>query len=284
MKDPKIAGLPKTSLKHRAYDAPDNDEWGIVMKKQIIFLNGIVVLGLLISAPVIAQTATNVVCDGCVHSSDIATNGVRRADIQNFAVNTPKLNNFAVTTAKLGPGAVTTGKIADGAVSVDKVSAELAAAIGTFCPPGEAVVGMDENGQFVCEIPPDVACVFANGLQWCYNASECGQACNDVCAARGMTPVADQTAWFEAQNTLAECQAIADKLGIGGTTPQLDTFAYACLEDEGGNHSIGTGTSNVLRAPLFCSTDPSCPDSHLTQMDQLGNACGPTESSAGQPV
>ena len=247
------------------------------MKRIVKNLLGLCVL-LLSTAPALAQTATNVKCDGCVNTGDIATNGVRRSNIQNFSINTPKLNNFAVTTEKIKTGAVTESKIADGAVSVNKVSAELAAAIGTFCPSGEAVVGMDENGQFVCEIPPDVGCVFANGLQWCYNASECGQACNEVCAAKGMTPVADKTAWFEAQNTMAECQTIADALGIGEVTPTLDTYTFGCLQDEGGNHSIGNGTPNVLRAPLFCSTDPSCPSSHLTEMDQLGIACGPTNS------
>ena len=103
------------------------------MKNLILGLAG---LGLLSTA--LAQTATDVNCDGCVQSGDIATNGVRRADIQNFSINTPKLNNFAVTTAKIKPGAVaadkiaaeavTTEKIRNGAVTVDKVSSELSLA------------------------------------------------------------------------------------------------------------------------------------------------------------
>ena len=58
------------------------------------------VLGLLSASPALGQAATDVKCDGCVQTGDIATNGVRRSDIQNFSINTPKLNNFAVTTAK----------------------------------------------------------------------------------------------------------------------------------------------------------------------------------------
>ena len=80
-------------------------------------------LGLLGSNVVWAQAATDVNCDGCVQSSDIATNGVRRSNIQNFSINTPKLNNFAVTSEKIKTGAVTESKIADGAVTPDKMNA-----------------------------------------------------------------------------------------------------------------------------------------------------------------
>ena len=59
-----------------------------------------------------AQTATNVVCGGCVHSSDIA----------NFAVSSGKLSKDSVTNPKIATGAVTTGKIANGAVSGPKIA------------------------------------------------------------------------------------------------------------------------------------------------------------------
>ena len=52
------------------------------MKKITIVLNGLVIAGLAASIPAFAQVATDVQCDGCVQSGDIATNGVRRADIQ----------------------------------------------------------------------------------------------------------------------------------------------------------------------------------------------------------
>ena len=79
-------------------------------------------LGLLIGCgPVWAQTATDLDCIKCVG------------------------------TAELAKKAVGTGKIKDGAVTVEKVAPELSNAIGTFCPPGQAVVGMDETGNFVCE-------------------------------------------------------------------------------------------------------------------------------------
>jgi hypothetical protein len=113
-------------------------------------------------------------------------------------------------------------------------------------------------------------CVEANGMTWCYNDAACGEACNAVCAAKGLTPVANSTAWFEAQNTVEECQVIADALG-GGLVPTIGGFAYGCLEDSFGTHSIGGG----LAGPnLFCSTASTCPDAHRTDMDQLGVACG----------
>ena len=56
-----------------------------------------------------------------------------------------------VDTPELGKKSVGTGKLKDGAVTVEKVAPELSNAIGTSCPPGQALVGMDESGNFVCE-------------------------------------------------------------------------------------------------------------------------------------
>lgn len=61
---------------------------------------------LLVPSIAMAQTATDVVCTGCVGTTDIA----------NSAVTSGKLGNNAVTTAKLGNNAVTTAKIADGTI------------------------------------------------------------------------------------------------------------------------------------------------------------------------
>ena len=97
------------------------------MKNMIFMVVVFYALGLLYATPALGQAAaTDVNCDGCVHSGDIATNGVRRADIQPFAINTPKLNNFAVTTEKIKTGAVTESKIANGAVTGNKIAPELA--------------------------------------------------------------------------------------------------------------------------------------------------------------
>ena len=112
-------------------------------------------------------------------------------------------------------------------------------------------------------------CVEANGLNWCYNDQACGEACNDVCAALGLVPE-DNQVWFEAQDTEAECQAISEAFGLGNVV-NFFAWGYACLEDTGGNHTVGGG----LIAPLYCSSVASCPAVHRTDMDQLGIPCGP---------
>lgn len=115
-------------------------------------------------------------------------------------------------------------------------------------------------------------CQFVNGFTWCYNPVACGEPCNDVCAAFGLTPVADQTAWLEAQDDLVECEALAAAFGLVGTS--MNSYTYACLEDSGGDHSM-----TALIGPLLCSTFAGCPSNHLTDMDQLGIDCnGPGNS------
>lgn len=59
--------------------------------------------------------------------------------------------------------------------------------------------------------------------------------------------------------------------GMVGT--QLGGWAYACLEDSGGDH-----VAETLVGSLYCSTSATCPSAHLTQMDQLGVACAPAGS------
>lgn len=94
---------------------------------------------------------SDLVCKGCVDTSDIAKSAVTNSKIKKGAVSNSKLGSGAVSTSKLRSGAVSTSKIQNGAVTVDKVSPELRNAIGTSCPAGESVVGMDVSGNFVCE-------------------------------------------------------------------------------------------------------------------------------------
>jgi hypothetical protein len=210
--------------------------------------------------------------DGAVTAEKIEDGAVATEKIQDGAVTTEKIQDGAVTIEKIQDGAVTIEKIQDGAVTIDKVAPELSNSIGMFCPPGESVVGIDVSGNLVCEsLKPFFTedCFFANGLHWCFNKDACGEACNDVCAAKGLTPVADQDAWFDAQDTTAECQVIADAVGLD--TVAVADYPYACLEDsQSSAHSVGGG----LIGTLLCSTLSTCPNDHLTQMDQLGVVCG----------
>ncbi|HML96590.1 MAG TPA: IPTL-CTERM sorting domain-containing protein [Thermodesulfobacteriota bacterium] len=117
----------------------------------------------------------------------------------------------------------------------------------------------------------EAVCVRANGLDWCYNDQACGEACNEVCAALGLQVIEDDQVWFEAQNSAAECQAISEALGLGGSI-SFFPGRYDCLEDEPGNHTVGGG----LLGQLYCSSADSCPLNHRTGMDQQGDPCGPS--------
>jgi len=84
-----------------------------------------------------------------------------------------------------------------------------------------------------------------------------------------MQPIADNNVWYEAQNTEDECIAISQAFGLGDSI-DLDSFAYACLEDNPGLHTVGGG----INPPLTCSTDNSCPNEHRTKMDNKDIPCG----------
>jgi hypothetical protein len=112
------------------------------------------------------------------------------------------------------------------------------------------------------------SCRTVNGIRWCYNPSACGEACNQVCAALGLPFTIADTTWFNAQSTAPQCQAINDAFGLGGTV-SVNSYTYACAEDQGGTHTSSGG----LIGPLLCSNYAPCPSNHRTLMDQLGTAC-----------
>lgn len=118
--------------------------------------------------------------------------------------------------------------------------------------------------------PTADGCLTVEGVQWCFNPNACGQACNALCASLGLKVYLDDTAWFEAQNEPAECQAIAGAFGFA--TSVLDGSALGCLEDVAGPHTAPGGP--ILTGRLFCSTFAGCPALHRTAMDTNGVACG----------
>lgn len=116
--------------------------------------------------------------------------------------------------------------------------------------------------------PP--TCVSANGLNWCYHPTECGHACDETCNANGLSSVADNTTWLEAQDSIAECQAISEAFGLGSTV-NFNAWAFGCSEDSIGPHGVLGG----LLGPIFCSSALDCPAQHRTGMDYGGIPCGP---------
>jgi cysteine-rich repeat protein len=140
-------------------------------------------------------------------------------------------------------------------------------ALGESCDDGNMV---PNDG---CEPGCGITCKQVNGLLWCYNPAACGQPCNAVCSVYGKVPVANQTTWLQAQDTSPECQAIADAFAIPGVV-QINSFTYACAEDQGSNHM-----NQTFVGPLLCSNFNGCPQQHLTLMDQNGIDCNSPQAS-----
>lgn len=148
-----------------------------------IFLTGIVPIALLAAgAEVLAQD--DVDCSGCVETKDIKFQAVTTNKIAKGAVSNAKLAKKSVTNAKVAKNAVTSNKIKNGAVTISKVSPELSNSIGTFCTPGETVVGKDVNGNYVCEpaSSPMTPAVTGAGIDGTGNIEfRCREWSGDVC-------------------------------------------------------------------------------------------------------
>ena len=90
---------------------------------------------LLMSSLATAQTASNVVCTGCVGTGDMAnaavTTGkiadgtVQAIDVADGIVTTQKIKDLTIGAIDLANGAVTTGKIRDGAVAFVDLSPQV---------------------------------------------------------------------------------------------------------------------------------------------------------------
>jgi cysteine-rich repeat protein len=148
---------------------------------------------------------------------------------------------------------------------------------GEFCGNGvvEGAEVCDDGNQIendgcttACQtLPP--SCVSVDNQLWCFNNDACGEPCNDVCTALGLSLDISDDDWLALQDTAAECQAISDALGMQNAI-QMNSWTYACLEDDGFSDTVGGG----LTGGLYCSTYNGCPGEHRTNMDGLGIACG----------
>jgi hypothetical protein len=113
-------------------------------------------------------------------------------------------------------------------------------------------------------------CAEANGLLWCRYADDepaaGGASCNQVCALKGLTPIADDAAWTAAQDTVPECGAVRDAVELGDNAIDVSGYSWTCAEHYP-DHGI-----------FYCSTDPNCPDRHRTGSDSVSaNSICPCE-------
>lgn len=140
-------------------------------------------VALLCAAQLHAQAASDVVCTGCVGTTDLA----------NSAVTSGKIGSSAVTNAKIASGAVTGAKIKNGSVALDdlslatqalldapiadlttlRTSASATSIASKACPPNRLAVGAscdcdDVNGTrnygvlFACQVTA------SGGVAGCY--------------------------------------------------------------------------------------------------------------------
>jgi hypothetical protein len=101
-----------------------------------------------------------------------------------------------------------------------------------------------------------------NGIRWCYDPNGlCAVGCNVVCASLGLPLTIDDVTWFNAQNTVEKCLAIAHAFGAPPTAViAVDSYSTACIEDQWTSHRVIPGGLSL--GVFYCSTDPGCPARH----------------------
>ena len=108
-----------------------------------------------------AQSATDLTCNGCVNSGDIANGTIKAEDLSTNAVETAKVRNNAITYAKLSPGIKAQ---IDGAVDEVNVTLEFGEAAGFAgvpCPEGRFAVAAS------CACVDDGGAPHPGGLNFC---------------------------------------------------------------------------------------------------------------------
>lgn len=132
--------------------------------------------------------------------------------------------------------------------------------VATACQDGFVIAG----GQCRCPVGSKLVngtctesrCRTVGALQWCNDPDVMGEDCTTLCSDLRMTVLGDDQAWLQAQDTEAECTAIAGAFGIAWQVVYLGSYTNACIE-----YAPGYTPS------LSCSTYVGCPANHRTAAD-----------------
>lgn len=136
-------GIEKSKGSHCSLESPNPN---IAIRGQTVNRKDleIALLGLLLSAPVsqaYAQAASNVICNRCVGTTDLANQSVQREKIADGAVTAVKIRDNNVTGAKIAAGAV-------GVTQIDPEQVQMR--VGGSCPVGTSIAAVAENGSVTC--------------------------------------------------------------------------------------------------------------------------------------
>ncbi len=139
--------------------------------------------------------ATNVVCDKCVNTSDIALDAItsnrikngaiRNADIAPDSIGGSRIKNGTLTNADIAPNSISGNRIKNGSikgvdiandtVDIQNVVPALRNDLGSRCPLfGDVVVGKAANGTYICvrNVPPATCAELEfDGQLWGVNAA-----------------------------------------------------------------------------------------------------------------
>lgn len=94
-----------------------------VRRRSPIVATVTLMLALWAPTPATATTASNVICSGCISSTDIAASTIVGGDVRDGSLQGKEITSGTITDLQIGAGAVKAGELATGAVGADEIAA-----------------------------------------------------------------------------------------------------------------------------------------------------------------
>lgn len=221
---------------------------------RVIWKFGLVVCLSLGLAGTAFSQATDVECDGCVDSDDLATGAVRGYNIANGHIVSRHIKNGNLTTQKIRDEAITSEKIAVNAVGVSEVNpSQVQLRVSGSCPAGTAIASIAQDGSVICQYIESAGYTTYDNSGVTSATCPIGTAllsancdCNDVNGTRNF-------------GVLFMCQ-VAGNGGVAGCFPEAGTYrdylgspratiVVMCLQGgtiNGSSASSGAGVQKVV--------------------------------------